>query len=84
MKATEANKMLIETIEELIVKMNAQANKDKIMAMVDKYINECASNSPYDQVSNINTLIGWYKKGDIKGFLGAIQYCDTLTHINKI
>ncbi len=84
MTTADANKKLIDAMKEVIVKMNAQKNEGRIMAILNAYINECAKNSAYDQVANVNTLVRWASRGDIKGFLSAIQYKDTLTHINKI
>jgi len=84
MTPNEANEILKNKVNELIVKMNAQANASKIQTMVDAYLAECNTNSHYDQVANINNLVAMYERGDVKGFLGAIQYKDTLTHINKL
>ena len=84
MTTTEANNILRNTMRDLIVKMGATQNESKIMAMTEAYINECQINSNYDQVANVNSLVSMVSKGDIKSFLGAIQYKDTLCHINRI
>lgn len=83
MTPNEAHDILRNTMKELIVKMNVSANSDKIMSMLESYIADCASNSHYDQVANVNTLVKMVKMGEIKSFLGAIQHHETLTHIGR-
>lgn len=84
MTPNEAYTILRNKVSELIVKMNAQKNEEKIMKVLDEYIEECGKNSHYDQVANVNALVRMYDNGDVKGFLGAINEQDTLRHIYKI
>ena len=84
MTPNEAYTILRNKVSELIVKMNAQKNEDKIKVMIDDYIEECKDNSHYDQVANVNALVKMYDNGDVRGFLGAINEHVTLCHVKKI
>lgn len=84
MTPNEAYTILRNKVSELIVKMNAQKNEEKIMKVLDEYIAECADNSHYDQVANVNALVKMYDNGDVRGFLGAINEKVTLCHVKKI
>lgn len=84
MKPNEAYDILRNTMTGLIKKKNIDANSKEIMAMLESYIEECRSNSHYDQVANVHTLVEMVKMDKIDSFLGAIQCHETLTHIGKI
>ncbi len=84
MTPNEAYTILRTKVEELIVKMNVQENEEDIMKVIDEYIAECADNSHYDQVANVNALVKMYDNGDVRRFLSSIQEKVTLCHLYKI